>query len=143
MMGKRFDRRAALKAGMVIAAGGLMVACGAPDSVSQLAADDFVTLYDMNAQALYLDGTHGPYTGIIRVDYIIANQPITLDFWHGHGALHQFTLTPEHFTQLKHLERVYVETTSVANHTHRLFIEPVDPRWRVQGAQPVQVPRNT
>jgi hypothetical protein len=143
-MRQHIDRRTALKTGLAVTAGGILVACGTDGGTSGLKDedDDFVTLYDMNAQALYLDGSYGPFTGIIRVDYIIANAPVTLDFWHGHGAVHKFTLTPDHYTQLKNLERVSIETTSVASHTHRLFIEPVDPRWRVQGAQPVRVPRS-
>ena len=105
--------------------------------------DDFVTLYDTHAQALYMDGTMGPTTGIIRVDYILANLPVELKFWHGHGGRdHFFTLTPEHYAQLKSLERTYLVTTEVDGHTHRLFIDPVNPRWRVQGALPVRVPRH-
>jgi hypothetical protein len=104
--------------------------------------DDFVTLYDTHAQALYMDGTMGPTTGIVRVDYVLANVPVEMKFWHGHGGRdHFFTLTPDVFTQLKNLERAYLVTTEVDDHTHRLFIDPTNPRWRVQGAQPVKVPR--
>ena len=40
---------------------------------------------------------------------------------------------------LKKLKRVTVETTDVENHHHSLFIDPVDPTYRVPGAVPVQV----
>jgi len=99
-----------------------------------------ITLYDMNAQALYMDGTFGPYTGVIKVDYIVNNQPVVLKFWHGHGGRdHMFTLQPSHYDELKKLKRVYIETTVVDSHTHKLFIDPVDPKWRVKGAQPVSI----
>lgn len=100
-----------------------------------------VTLYDTNAQALYFDGGYGPFTGVIKVDYVIANKALTLDFWHGHGgSQHRFTLLPEHFAALKRLERVTLETSVVDGHQHKLFIDPVDPRFRVPGAMPVSVP---
>lgn len=100
-----------------------------------------VTLYDTNAMALYSDGGLGPKTGVIKVDYILADKPVTLEFWHGHGGKnHQYTLLPAHYADLKKLKKVTIETTNVASHTHKLFIDPVDPKWRVAGAQPVQVP---
>lgn len=103
--------------------------------------DETVTLYDTYAQALYFDGTMGPKTGIVKVDYILADRPVVIEFWHGHGgSQHRYILTPAHFHDLKQLKRVYLYTDEVANHKHKLFIDPTDPRWRVPGAQPVQVP---
>jgi hypothetical protein len=100
-----------------------------------------VTLYDTNAVALYFDGSQGPYTGVIKVAYVLANASITLDFWHGHGGvMHRFTLEPAHFAELKALRRVTLETTIVESHSHQLFIDPVDPTYRVPGATPVLVP---
>src|SRR4051812_45675353 len=82
-----------------------------------------VTLYDTYAMALYYDGGLGPQTGIIKVDDILANQPVTLDFWHGHGGvLHRYTVTPDHFRELTHLRKVMIETTEVEDHSHQLFI---------------------
>jgi hypothetical protein len=105
------------------------------------ACSDTVTMYDTNAQALYLDGSLGPLTGVIEVEYIVAGAAITLDFWHGHsGQQHRFTLLPEHYDALKRGERVYVGTTEVDDHSHMLFIDPVDPDYRVAGAQGVEVP---
>jgi len=99
-----------------------------------------VTLYDTNAVALYFDGTQGPYTGVIRVSYVVANAALTLDFWHGHGgAQHRFTLLPEHFAALKRLEKVTLETSVVDGHSHKLYIDPTSTVHRVAGAQPVQV----
>lgn len=106
-----------------------------------LSAPGRVTLYDTNAMALYFDGDLGPKTGIIKVDYVIKNEPVTLEFWHGHGGVnHKFTVTPDHFREMKKLKRIYLETSSVAGHTHRLFIDTKDPKWRVTGASPVEVP---
>lgn len=103
--------------------------------------DDTVIMYDMNAQALYFDGTYGPLTGVILVDYIVAGASVTLDFWHGHGGnIHRFTLEPEHYQQLKDGLKVTIETSVVDDHTHLLFIDPNDPSYRVDGAQPVEVP---
>lgn len=99
-----------------------------------------ITLYDTNAMALYFDGGLGPKTGIIRVQAILANQPLKMKFWHGHGGKdHEFTVLPEHFATLKKLKRATVTTTVVDGHSHKLFIDPVDARYRVAGAKPVVV----
>jgi hypothetical protein len=99
-----------------------------------------IEIYDSNAQALYLDETLGPLTGVILVDQIVAGEVITLDFWHGHGGqLHAFTLGAEQFAQLRRGERTYVTTTEVDSHQHTLFIDPVDPLYRVEGAVPIVV----
>lgn len=116
----------------------------APDAGDPLDAgvcEDFVVMYDTNAQALYLDGSLGPLTGVIYVDYVLRGEVVELDFWHGHGnQVHRFTLLPEHFEGLKRGERVTIETTEVESHRHTLFIDPTDPFYRVDGAAPVQVP---
>lgn len=66
---------------------------------------------------------------------------VELEFWHGHGGQsHRFTVLPEHFRALARRERVTLETTVVDSHSHRLFIDPVDERWRVEGAEDVRVP---
>lgn len=119
---------------------------GAGDSaVSDASVSDAaratVRLYDTNAVAMYYDGTMGPYTGVIRVAYILADAALTLDFWHGHGGKqHRFTLLPSHYMELKRLRRVTVETSVVDGHTHTLFIDPVSPTYRVPGALPIDVP---
>ena len=103
--------------------------------------DDVVVMYDTYAQSLYFDGSHGPTTGVIRVDYVLAGAAVELEFWHGHGGVsHRFTVTPAHFESLKRGERVTIETTAVDAHTHQLFVDPVDPRYRVPGARGVSVP---
>ena len=104
--------------------------------------EDYVILYDTYAMALYMDGSLGPKTGIIKVDYILENEPITFSFWHGHsGKSHEFTLLPEHFDKLKMEQKVVLETTEVEGHQHRLFIDPTQPKWRVPGALPIKVPK--
>lgn len=134
------DRRHFLK-GLILTG---LVGCGRDEEGHRLRYGfraGEVVLYDTYAMALYFDGGLGPKTGIVKVDYILKNQPVTLEFWHGHGGKsHFYTLTPDHFAELKRLKRVYVETTEVASHSHKLFIDPVDPKWRVPGAQPIPVP---
>ncbi len=94
-----------------------------------------VTLHDTYAQALYFDGTYGPTTGVIRVADMVAGVERTLEFWHGHGGLnHAFTILPTDFEALRRGERVTLITTEVDSHQHMLFIDPVDSRWRVEGA---------
>jgi hypothetical protein len=100
-----------------------------------------VTLYDVYAMALYFDGGLGPRTGMIRVADVSAGVTLPKDFWHGHGGqLHRYTVLPEHFQALKRRERVMIQTTEVEGHSHMLFIDPVDPQWRVEGAQPQSIP---
>lgn len=100
-----------------------------------------VVLYDTFAQALYLDGTYGPKTGTIRAVDMGAGVDKLYDFWHGHnGQQHRFIVTAAHFAQLRKKKRVSVTTTTVDSHQHTLFIDPVDLRWRVPGAQPISVP---
>ena len=99
-----------------------------------------VQMHDTYAQALYLDDSLGPLTGIIEVAYVIAGTTITLDFWHGHGGQqHRFTIEPAHFEQLKAGERVTLGTSTVDNHAHTLFIDPLDETYRVPGAPDVPV----
>jgi hypothetical protein len=100
-----------------------------------------VKMHDTYAQALYLDGTYGPLTGTITVQYVLAGAAITLDFWHGHGGIqHRYTLEPQHFAQLKAGQRVTLPTTIVEDHMHTLFIDPLDEHYRVPGAPNVDVP---
>jgi len=113
----------------------------APTDAGGCTDADHVVMYDVHAQALYFDGSHGPTTGIIRVDWVIEGDAVELEFWHGHGGVsHRFTVSPEHFEALKRGERVTLETTEVDSHSHELFIDPVDPAYRVDGASPVRVP---
>ena len=99
-----------------------------------------VFMHDTNAQALYLDGTLGPLTGVIYVDYVIDGVELTLDFWHGHnGIQHRWTLEPHHFAALKRGERITLTTTTVEDHAHTLFVDPVDESYRVPGAPDVLV----
>ena len=101
----------------------------------------YIDMYDMNAVALYYDGNHGPNTGVIKVDYILAGKPVELEFWHGHGGRqHYFTFLPEHMEQLKLGKVVTITTSSVDNHEHTLFINPSDPRYRVDPTNPIKVP---
>ena len=100
-----------------------------------------VSMHDTYAQALYLDGTLGPLTGVVEVASVIAATTITQDFWHGHGGVqHQFTVEPAHFVQLMAGQRVTLGTTTVEGHSHTLFIDPVSENYRVPGAPDVEVP---
>lgn len=111
------------------------------DAEVEAAAPKTVTLYDTYAVALYFDGTLGPKTGIIEVADVALGKALTLDFWHGHGGiLHRFTLVPDDFEKLKAKQKVTTKTTIVEGHQHELFVDPVDPKWRVPGAQPQTIP---
>jgi hypothetical protein len=112
-----------------------------PASPDAAACTMTVTLYDVYAMALYFDGSLGPRTGTIRVADVSASVTLPKEFWHGHGGqLHRYTVLPEHFMALKRRERVMIQTTEVEGHSHMLFIDPVDPQWRVEGAQPQTIP---
>jgi len=136
---------------MGLAAAVVLTACGHDDFKSgrgdatphsRLTEDDVLIMYDTHAMALYMDGSMGPKTGVIKVEQLIAGAPLELRFWHGHGGkTHLFTVTPEHFAALKLQKKVTIETTAVDGHTHKLFIDFSDARWRVPGAQPVPVPK--
>lgn len=94
-----------------------------------------VTLHDTHAQALYFDGGYGPTTGIITVDMVVAGRPRDMEFWHGHGGQsHRFTVSEADLAALSRGERVTLVTTEVDGHSHMLFIDPTDERWRVSGA---------
>jgi hypothetical protein len=111
------------------------------DAMSEASEAKTVTLYDTYAVALYFDGTLGPETGIIKVADVAAGKTLTMDFWHGHGGvLHRFTLVPADFAKLKAKQKVTTKTTIVEDHQHELFIDPIDPKWRVPGAQPQTIP---
>ena len=100
-----------------------------------------IQMHDTYAQALYLDGTLGPLTGVVTTAHVIAGAIVTMDFWHGHGGVpHRFTLDPSHFDALKRGERITVTTTMVEGHAHTLFVDPRDERYRVEGAPDVDVP---
>lgn len=112
-----------------------------PEPDAGTPCDDYVLMHDTHAQSLYFDGGHGPLTGIVRVDWVAAGDAVELEFWHGHGGRnHRFTVGPEHFEALKRGERVMIETTEVDSHSHQLFIDPTDERYRVEGAEDVRVP---
>ncbi len=99
-----------------------------------------VLVYDTYAQALYLDGTYGPLTGVIAAESVRDGVALQMDFWHGHGGqVHQFTVTPADFEALARGEKVYIETTEVEDHMHTLFIDPSDPQYRVPDTDPVSV----
>lgn len=98
-----------------------------------------VYIYDCYAMALYMDGSLGPRTGIITTEEMLAGAPQERQFWHGHGGhQHQFTITEGDFQKLAQGQRVYLTTTTVDRHQHRLFIDPRDRRYRVPGAEPVE-----
>ncbi len=98
-------------------------------------------VHDTYAQALYYDGTYGPLTGTILAREIADGVEITYEFWHGHGGMqHMFTVTPADFEQLKRGERVTIETSEVESHSHTLFIDPVDPDYRVDGGETALAP---
>jgi hypothetical protein len=124
-----------------IQGGGDDASSATADAGTDACVQKTVTMHDTYAQALYLDGTKGPLTGVIHVAYVIAGTSITFDFWHGHGGvLHRYTLEATHFEKLKQGMRVTLGTTTVDGHAHTLFIDPLDESYRVPGAPDVEVP---
>jgi len=144
MMNRRELVKAALVGGTTLFTFGL-AGCGKNlaegfSDEALAAARGEVILYDTYFMAMYMDGGLGPKTGILKVDYVKANQPVTLEFWHGHGGVnHKFTITPEHFAEIKKLKKVYIQTNVVDGHSHKLFVDVSDKKWRVAGALPVPV----
>ena len=113
----------------------------APAQAADACTQAVVRMHDTYAQALYLDNSLGPLTGVIEVDFVLAGASITLDFWHGHGGQrHRFTLEPAHFEALKRGERITIGTTTVDGHAHTLFVDPRDEGYRVPGAPDIAVP---
>jgi hypothetical protein len=105
-------------------------------------AKDFIELYDMYIMAMYFDGTTGPKTGIIKAEDILAYKPVDYVFWHGHGGInHEFTFTLDAIDSLKQLKKTYLQTDIVANHSHKIFIDPTDIRYRVPGSKPIKFPK--
>jgi len=115
---------------------------GAPAPVDASTGCDAQTVlvYDTYAQALYLDGTYGPLTGVITGESVRDGVELELEFWHGHGGMnHRFTVTPAHFAALARGEKITIETTEVEDHMHTLFVDPADLEYRVPDSEPVQV----
>jgi hypothetical protein len=99
-----------------------------------------VTLYDTYAVALYFDGTLGPKTGVVTAAQMAAGVDAPFAFWHGHGGVqHRFTVSAADFAELRERRKATVRTSVVDGHSHLLFIDPTDARWRVPGAQPLTV----
>ena len=99
-----------------------------------------VTLYDTYAVALYFDGTLGPKTGIVTAAQMAAGVDVPFAFWHGHGGQqHRFTVTAADLAELRERRKATVRTSVVDGHSHLLFVDPTDARWRVPGAQPLTV----
>jgi len=143
MMDRRDFILRAAGLGAALGLGGCGSEPGLPFGVPRLVGTqpDEVMLYDLYAMALYMDGGLGPRTGIIKVEYVLADKPVELEFWHGHGGKsHFFTVKPEHFAEMKRLRKVTLQTTEIASHSHKLFIDTSDPKWRVPGAKPTPVP---
>ncbi len=72
----------------------------------------------------------GTENGILKAEDIIKGEPLTLEFWHGHGGVkHEFTITAENFSSLKagNPVVVYVPTNVVGGHYHFVVIDPKRP----------------
>lgn len=60
----------------------------------------------------------------ISVEDITAGDEKSYDFWHGHSRKHRFTVTAEHFTQIRDGREVELYTDVVDGHRHALRIKP-------------------
>ena len=96
-----------------------------------------VMMNDIQLIAMYMDGTQGPVTGVLKVSQILENKPTTHKHFDSHG--HTFTLTPEHYAKLKKGEQFKVETTEAESHTHLVLVSPKN---KVPGSVAVAVPVN-
>jgi hypothetical protein len=67
------------------------------------------------------DGTYHNMPTILRVD-IDAAVAKTYNFWHGHGAQHQFTLTEKDFYELRNGNTIEVYTTVISGHRHAVRV---------------------
>lgn len=113
-----------------------------PEDFDQLdVTPGHILAYDIHMMALYMDGTLGPKTGIFKAEYLLQTENLEFQFWHGHGGKqHRFIVTQSHMKLLKKNQKVTIETNSVDNHKHKLFIDPSNAKWRVPGATPIEVP---
>lgn len=126
--------------GLLLTAGAL-AGCGRetllhPSRIEQRAG----VYYDSYAMALYMDGGLGPKTGIIRAQQLIELEDFEMEFWHGHGGTnHRYVVTAENLSEMKD-KKVILETDVVASHSHKLFVDFSDERWRVPNSKPIMVP---
>ncbi len=98
-------------------------------------------MFDLYAMAYFQDGSLGPRAAVIKMEYLIANKNVEVEFWHGHnGVMHKFVLGPAEFAKIKSGEKFELETTEVDGHTHKLFIDSSDLKWRVENAVAKKVP---
>ena len=114
---------------------------GNVDSEDAIPTGETVSMYEFYAMAYFKDGSLGPRAG--AMDYKVLSSPktITMDFWHGHnGVMHTYTLTLEHLAKIKAGEKIELETSIVDGHSHKLFIDSSDERWRVENATLKKIP---
>jgi|GEM_PF-1701233 len=72
------------------------------------------------------DGTYYKMPCISSAD-IEACTEKSYTFWHGHDKdIHQFTLTPANFAQLKAGQKIEIYTSIVQGHRHALRIDPAE-----------------
>lgn len=98
-------------------------------------------MFDLYAMAYFQDGSLGPRAAVIKMEYLMANKKVEVEFWHGHnGVMHKFILGPSDFAKIKSGEKFELETTEVDGHKHKLFIDSSDQKWRVENAVAKKVP---
>ena len=99
-------------------------ASGAALCASVYDGDGTVTMYDlvMEGWSTLGSGFLGD-NGTLPATTIKANVEVTLDYVQDdHG--HKFTLTPDHFLQLRKGEKIQVDTTVALDHYHHVVIDP-------------------
>lgn len=116
-------------------------AAAADASDASAEAARLVAVHDTFAVALYFDGSLGPKTGTVTARAMAAGDAVPMPFWHGHGGvLHRFVVAPADLAALRAGRKVTIRTTEVDGHSHLLFVDPRDPRWRVPGGETLLVP---
>lgn len=101
---------------------------------------EYFDYYPLYAMATYFDGTTGPVTAEIDAATVSGGEDSSMIFWHGHGGMkHSFVLSADDKLRVLNGERVEIETSRVSGHSHRLFIDPTDEKWRIPGQQMVKI----
>jgi hypothetical protein len=139
------DRRAVMRLGSLLAAAAAMhqlAGCagfeeGADGSHAAAGAGPghTVAMRDIDVLALTFDGEVAAKTGVLRAAAIRDGVAVTMDHFDGHG--HTFTITTEHFAELKRGRPVRIRTTKALGHDHIVL---VDPGQAVPGSQAIDVP---
>lgn len=96
-----------------------------------------VTVYDLLMYGYSnFSGDRLGQTGVLKATMIRDGQAVTLPYTQDRDG-HKFKLSPEDFEKLKKGQKIAVNTTEAAGHTHKVVI---DPALKAPNAQSVEIP---